>query len=516
MNGDFITQLLNRTDWPQHTAIELAKIRLQQLSEEKRKRITGDALTLLDFVQKTYVRYHADQFHVQVASDLEEVVRGRINRMMIFAPPQHGKSELVSVRLPPYWFGNRPDDPIILASYGSTLAVRNSRLARNIIESPEYRLFFPNIQTDPQSRSSLQWNLAGFRGQCLAVGVGGPVTGHGAMLGIIDDPHKDWAEAQSKTIRDSVWDWWKGTFYTRIWEGGAILIIMTRWHEDDLAGRLMASEGEKWTVRRYPALAEDVKARQIFAKKNPRIVQDLEHDIVGREPGLPLAPTRFSRETLESVRDTVGSMVWSAEYQGSPTAPEGNRFKRSWFEIKDAAPAVGRRIRYWDKAGTDGSGARSAGLLLLKPDDDPFWYVENVVYGQWSAFERNKIIKQTARFDAGRTGNSVTIWLEQEGGSGGKESGEISISDLAGFPVFVETATGSKDVRLEPVRAQCEAGNVKLIEGEWNWEFLEEVCSIPNGRFRDMADALSGAFNKMSEDNVLEGDMDSDLGDYRG
>src|SRR5262249_2639319 len=155
------------------------------------------------------------------------------------APPQHGKSQLVSIHLPACWLGRRPDDPIIFSSYAASLAESKSRQARRIVESDEFARLFPGITTSRESRAVNNWEISGHRGGMLAVGVGGPVTGHGGMLGIIDDPLENWEQAQSETIREKLWEWWRTTFRPRIWEGGSIVLVMTRWHEDDLAGRLL-------------------------------------------------------------------------------------------------------------------------------------------------------------------------------------------------------------------------------------------------------------------------------------
>jgi hypothetical protein len=209
--------------------------------------------TLLDFTRYTFPNYQAEPAHALIAQKLDALVRGEIQRLMIFAPPQHGKSELASVRLPAFWLGRRPDDPVILASYVASLAESKSRQARQVVESPEYERLFPGIVTQRDSRSVAHWTLEGHRGYLLAAGVGGPITGHGARLGIIDDPLQNWQEAQSQTVRDTCWEWWRSTFRTRIWGDGAIVIIMTRWHEDDLAGRVMWCQSG-----RYPGLSSGI------------------------------------------------------------------------------------------------------------------------------------------------------------------------------------------------------------------------------------------------------------------
>ena len=447
---------------------------------------------LMNFTNYTFPQYVAEPAHELIADTLDTVVAGQAPRVMFFAPPQHGKSELVSVRLPAYWLGRRPDDPIILTSYAASLAEDKSRQARRIVESEEYQRLFFEVGTPRDSRSVGHWTIEGRRGGMLAAGVGGPITGHGAALGIIDDPFENWEQAQSQTMRDKVWDWWKSTFRTRIWEHGVIVLVMSRWHEDDLAGRLIGEQGGEWTIIRLPALAEAQDERD-ENNKRLKLAAGLG-DALGRAPGEPLCPRRFSRNALDAIKRDVGSQVWGAEYQGVPRAPEGNRFKRAWFEIVEITPAQARRARYWDKAGSAGRGAYSAGVLIAEAHG--IYYIEDVVRGQWSALERETNIKQTAQLDQAR--GLVEIWHEQEPGSGGKESAEATTRNLAGFVVHADRPTGDKDVRMEPFAAQAEAGNVKLVRGAWNQAWLEEICAIPSGQYRDQGDATAGGFNKLA------------------
>ena len=413
---------------------------------------------------------------------------------MIFAPPQHGKSELVSVRLPAYWLGVRPDDPVIITSYAASLAEDKSRQARQVVESREYSEVFPGVTTRRDSRAVGLWRILGRRGVVVAAGVGGPITGHGAMLGIIDDPFENWAQAQSQTVRDHVWDWYRSTFRTRIWEKGAIVLIMSRWHEDDLAGRLLSDQADQWTVIRLPAIAETQEERD---ENNRRLGLPAGlADPLGRKPGEPLCPRRFSLEALTQIKRDVGPVAWAAEYQGVPRTPEGNLFRREWFEVVGAAPQEAQRVRYWDKAGTTGGGAYTAGVLMAR-DRDGVFYVEDVVRGQWSALERERVIRQTAELDRERYGR-VATWIEQEPGSGGKESAEATLRSLAGFPAYAEHVTGSKETRAEPFRAQCEARNVRLVRGAWNAGYLDELATWPNG-YKDQVDASAGVFNKLAE-----------------
>ncbi len=450
---------------------------------------------LMPFTQFTFPKYEAAPFHDDLARALDGVLGGTIDRLMIFAPPQHGKSELVSVRLPAYALGKRPDWPVILASYEAGFAQNKSRQAREIVESDEYGELFPGIRTHQGSRAVNHWSLQKHRGFLHATGMGGPVTGHGGMLGIIDDPVKNWMEAQSLTIRENHWQWYRTTFRTRIWEHGAIILVMTRWHEDDLAGRILQDQGDRWTVLRYPAIAET----QVERDTNNKYLglPEGEGDPLGRVAGEALAPSRFSIAALADLKTDVGSLAWNAEYQGVPRQPEGNRFKRDWFEKVAEAPFYARRIRYWDKAATEGGGSATAGVLIAFDPQTDNCYIEDVVVGHWSSYNREEQILKTAIRDGqayvGQGNKSVKIYVEQEPGSGGKDSVDATIRKLVGFVVRPDRPTGDKDTRLEPFAAYAEAGRVKIVAGEWNASWIEQMTSIPHSKLRDQADATAGA-----------------------
>ena len=315
------------------------------------------------------------------------------------------------------------------------------------------------------------------------------------MLGIVDDAFQSWAEAQSPTIRETVWQWWQGTFQTRMWEDSAIVHITTRWHQDDLAGRLLQREAGEWTVLRFPALGETQEERD----ENDKYLglPTGQPDWVGRKPGEALCPKRFSAKTLEQTRLDVGSRVWAAEYDGVPRPLEGDRFKRDWFKILERFPSRPEKFaRYWDKASTEGGGSLTAGVLMAKCGDA--YVIADVVEGAWSAARRDRAMLATARRDETMR-QGVQIYHEQEPGSGGKDSADATNRLLAGFNVHSDRVTGSKDSRLEPLAAAAEAGNVYLLRGDWNAAFLEELCALPGVKQRDRSDAAGGGYTKLAK-----------------
>lgn len=305
--------------------------------------------------------------------------------------------------------------------------------------------------------------------------------------GIIDDPVKNAEDAASETIRARQWDWYRSTFYTRQEPAAAIVVIQTRWHEDDLSGRLLAHETvepEYWHVVHLPALKEEPPAYPATVTLAPD----------NRQPGEALAPARYSADTLAGIMRANGDYYWGALYQQRPRGRDGNMFKREWFPIVAAAPAGARYVRYWDKAGTTDGGAYTAGLLLA--EHNGVYTIVDLIMGQWAADERERVIVQTAAADRAAYGH-VEIGHEQEPGSGGKESAEATTRRLAGYVVYADRPTGDKVLRAEPVAAQAAGGNVRMVAAPWNGRFLDIITAFPLGAVRDPVDALSGGFARL-------------------
>lgn len=395
---------------------------------------------------------------------LNQVTRGEIDRLMIFCPPRHGKSELTTVRYPVYRLVQNPAFRVILGAYNQTFAEKMSRKARAIAKEL--------LPLSRERKAAQEWETEQ-GGGLRATGVGSAPTGQGGDLLLIDDPVKQRQEAESKAYRDRVYDWYKDDLLTRLEPGGAVILIMTRWNEDDLAGRILASEeAEEWKVLSLPALAE-------------------ANDPLRRAIGAALCPDRFDEKALLRRRKQLGSYSFASLYQQRPAPAEGGLFKRHWFEIVDAVPAIAKRVRFWDFAATADGGDFTMGMKAAFAGG--ILYIEDVEYGQWSPGETDRVVDATAK----RDGKAVEIVAEEEPGSAGKKATAALIRLLVGYRVRGERPTGSKEVRAMPVAAQAEAGNVKMVRGKWNAFVLDQLSNFPNAKNDEAVDTLSGVFGAL-------------------
>jgi predicted phage terminase large subunit-like protein len=426
--------------------------------------------SLATWLSEAAPAYQWDWAHlVAVRDHLEAVTRGDTKRLMLFMPPRHGKSTLATVHYPAARLEANPRLRVVVACYNSDLAATFSRQVRGIVRERGH------VPLDDDRQAANDWRTR-FGGGLRAIGVGSGITGHGADLLIIDDPIKSREEADLLSYRDRVWRWYSNDLYTRLEPDAAIILIVTRWHMDDLAGRLLESErAADWMVLRLPALAE-------------------ANDPLGRAEGAALCPQRYDVAALDDFRAVLGPRSFDALYQQRPRPSEGALFRREWFDIVGAAPATAEQVRYWDTAGADeGRGDYTVGVLMAR-DEQGMYYVEDVTRGQWTAHPRNTMIRQTAGLHP-----SVPIYVEQPPGLA-KESTEAIVRALAGFVVHADPVRGDKISRAEPFAAQCEAGNVKLVRGAWNRAYLDELCDFPYAAHDDQVDASSGAFKYLIEE----------------
>lgn len=455
---------------------------------------------MLDFVLATYPGYLAGWFHRTLCEALEHFladVEARLSpRLMIFAPPRHGKSEIVSRRFPAWGLGRNPDLGFISASHSFPLAKRMNRDCQRIIDHPVYAQIFPgtminsrnvrNDATDGDSKGALrnteEFEVIGRRGGYRCAGVGGGISGFGADILIVDDPFRNRKDADSRNVRETVWDWFTQDAMTRLAPGGGVLLMHTRWHMDDLAGRLLtkAKEGESedWKVISYPAIAE--------------------HDEPHRKAGEALHPERYDEASLARRKAAMGTRGWMSLYQQSPIATEGALFRREWFGIVDVAPKCASIVRHWDRAATEKKSTSdpdwTAGVKIGRTRDGQL-FILDVVRFRGSPLDVRRRMLNVAQQD----GRHVRISIEQEPGAAGVADAADTVRHLAGFDVRISKTSTSKELRASPLSAQAEAGNVRVVRGLWNAAFLDEIEQFPGGRFDDQVDAAAGAFECLCE-----------------
>lgn len=451
---------------------------------------------LIDFTTYTLPKYKADPFHNLVASKLEAVERGEIKRLMIFAPPRHGKSELSTRRFPAYFMAKRPDRNVISASYNGDFATTFGREVRNIVSSEQFSTLHPEISIRSDNRAADEWELKQ-GGKYFAVGVGTGTTGKGAHLFLIDDPVKDRKEVESLGFRNDQWDWYRDVVYTRLEEEAAIVLTLTRWHYDDIAGRLIdlmnEGKGLPWEILNLPAIPivkkikhEDGSAEEILNDDGT-----VPGDALGRKPKEPLAPNRFSYAALMDRAEVLGDRSFSALYQQQPMSADGGMFKAIWFPVATELPAKRVRVRAWDFAAS-ADGDWTVGVLMSK-DTNGIFYIENVIRFRGSPLEVEKRVFQTAQND----GRSTTIVIPQDPGQAGKAQASNFIRRLAGYKIKAIRPTGSKETRAAAFAAQAEGGNVKMVKGSWNQSFTDELETFPLGTYDDQVDASADAFNEL-------------------
>ena len=480
------------------TAVDVGDVAelLGYLTPEERARLdealvagAPAVLTYREFVDRVNPRFIWYDHCERVAKVIQLFVDGEIKRLIVALPPRHSKSEMFSRLLPAYALYRFPDRWFALSSYAAELAYTLSRSARAY-----YRAAVGEIGGETEAVK--HWET-GQGGGLWATGVGGPATGRGFHWGLIDDAIKNAEEAQSEVIGRRNRDWYGSTWYTRAEPDAAMCIVTTRWPgPGDIVGYLFeleegegdgdseTDEPERWHVLLMEAEKE---------AEPPEIPASCTLEPDPRPVGAPLCPERYPLSRLKRIRRKVGEFFYNALFQQRPRPREGGMFPREEAKIVAAAPVGLRWVRYWDKAATEGGGKYTAGTkMAIGPDG--IIYVGDVRRKQLGSDGRKKLMRQTAVVD----GVNVTIWIEQEPGSSGKDSARDDVKLLAGFSVHTEPASGDKVLRADPFAAQWQAGNVRLIAGEWNKPYLDEMEAAPFGKYLDQMDSSAGAYNKLS------------------
>jgi predicted phage terminase large subunit-like protein len=410
-----------------------------------------------------------DQLLTSITRFVETGGKEGVGRAIIEMPPRHGKT-LTTSRLYPTWhIGRNPDHRAILVSYGATLAEKNSRAARNIIRSPEYQAIFPHITLAMDSKSVSAWDIEKRAGGADAMGIGGGVTGKGANILIIDDPVKNREQAESPTWPDKVWDSYTDDLYTRLEPSAGVIVMMTRWHQDDLIGRLLLNEPDKWHRLTLPAIDEHGEA---------------------------LWPERYPVPVLRDIEATLGPYSWSALYQQNPVPAEGGIFKRAWFEPRiEKVPEIVFALRYWDLAMSERTSADYTVGVKVGMGTDGHRYILDVARGQIDWGNLTEYMAGVMLAD----GPSVAQGIEEKGYMSRAVQALNTDPRLHGYQVWGYPVDKDKVTRALPAAAKCAAGVVHVVNAHWTEPFIDEVCSFPNGTHDDQVDAFAGAEAMMGD-----------------
>jgi predicted phage terminase large subunit-like protein len=425
---------------------------------------------LSHFLSLLVPEYEQAPHALLLCEHLEALERREIRKLIVTMPPQHGKSLHVSQGLPAWWLGKRPADSVILASYSGELAQRNSRRARGFLGDPLYPF---QARVSSESSAVGRWHTTS-GGGVIAVGTGGGLTGWRGDLLVADDLFAGRTDADSQAVRDSTWAWWAETALTRLRPESAILATMTRWHEDDLVGRLIDSEGaDEWTVLNLPALATD-------------------DDALGRKPDEALWPTIYGPAWLDAQRREIGERAWSALYMGSPTPDKGAIFQREWLggrysELPDNGLAIITAV--------DASFGKSVqsdySAIVTVASNRKSYYVLHAVRGRWDFNTLCQEIKKEASAYGART-----VIVEDAA------AGQSAIQELkrtTGLPVVPVKPAGSKLSRAEAISPLFESERVFFPSETTRWrdELIEELAGFPSARYDDQVDAIVYALDRL-------------------
>ncbi len=420
------------------------------------------------FIRRIHPEYQ-DGWHIDVIADaLSRVERGELKRLIITTPPRHMKSENSSVLFPAWFLGRRSDKEVMTCSYALELAQEFSRKCRDVVRCDAFTSVFPDFALADDSQAKTKWNTTAGGGYS-AMGVGGASTGRGADLLIIDDFLKNREEAESKTVKDSLWSWYQSTAFTRLSPDGAIIIVATRWAQDDLIGRILAQPDHGFTVIHLPALATD----------------DDEH----RKRGEALWPERWPIERIEDIRHTLSAYEFSALYQGNPLASEHQEFKREWFKSVSEPERNDYAACYLavDTAMSKKDSADYTAYAMCFVTKDNRWIVKtwharhdpleliDTLFGVWAKYRPVKMgIERTAYTDG------IKPFLDAE------------MRKRDQFLPIVELQHGgtAKETRIRSLLPRYQSGAIRHVEG-WSRELEDEALTFPRGLHDDVLDATA-------------------------
>lgn len=466
-------------------------VELREALEAESRRYAKE--NLIDFIYYVKPQYRANWHHEIIAQKVDFFIQSNEqNRLMLFVPPQHGKSEIASRCLPTYLLGRHPNTKIAACSYSIDLARSFNRDAQRIIDSKEYTEIFPKTKLNSKRiaaatggsylRNTEEFEIVGHKGGYKAVGVMGGLSGRTVDFAIIDDPVKDALEANSGVYRERVWDWYVNVLETRLHNKSKVILIMTRWHEDDLAGRLLDRQPEKWEVIKIPAI-----------KEKGGIPED------PREIGQALWPEKHSLEKLLDLR-ALSERTFTSLYQQNPTVKEGDKIKRAWFEYCHEKE-LPERLTWdlWiDGAYTKNTANDPTGLMVAAYDERKrIMYVKHAVSDHMELPALLKFVpdyaelhglseKSRAYIEPKASGKSLKQMLNKKE----DKQGDGDKFNVYAVEIKNHLIGEGKEARAQTAAPKIESGRVVLVKGTWNDHFVEQVCGFPNAKHDEYIDLL--------------------------
>ena len=444
----------------------------------------------MEFVKKVWPSFIAGRHHARMARAFERVARGELKRLIINMPPRHTKSEFASYLLPAWFLGNYPNKKVIQTSHTAELAVGFGRKVRNLVDQENYRAVFQGVELQADSKAAGRW-ATNAGGDYFAIGVGGAVTGKGADLLIIDDPHSEQEAALAEVnpdIYDKVYEWYTSGPRQRLQPGGAIVIVMTRWSKRDLTGQVIKAEaqrgGEGWEVIEFPALLPS---------------------------GNPLWPEFWSLKELTALKTELPNSKWQAQYQQNPISESAAIVKREWWQIweEDDPPPCEFTLMSWDTAFEKSNRSDYSAMThwgVFYHEDDTGKPQANIIL--LNAFRKRMEfpeLKQKA-FDEYKECEPDSVIIEK------KASGSPLIYELraAGIPVqeFTPSKGNDKISRLNAVSDLFASGRVWAPNTQWADEVLDEVASFPAGEHDDYVDSVSMALMRFRRGGFIRAALD--------
>lgn len=411
---------------------------------------------------------------------IDEFFKGNSTFWDVEVPFRHGKSDVFSRTLPSYFLARcieKDIDPdVIMTGYGASLVQGFSLDAKDRINDPKFKVLFPGIEISDTRNTAEEWRLKGRCGKIVATGLGGSLTGKGYHLGICDDTVKSREEAESEVYREKTWTSFTNDFLSRRAPTSITFLVQTPWHVDGVQARLQKAYKEDDAFPRFKQLVFPARTKQ----------DDGSYTY--------LFPERYSEEWYRSQYATLKSYGAAGPLDCNPIPAEGNVCKPEWFSVVTAIPNKVAAVRAWDMAGTQKKMADFTSGCLMMEGTDGCFYIVDYRRGQIAGSGVPGFIKSTAATD----GVDTEIVIEEEPAASGKIASSYIIGLLAGYPAWTVRPTGDKLTRALPLFAQAEVGNVKLVAGQWNRDFLDEVRAFPSGLHDDMIDSAAHAFNHMA------------------